>query len=55
MRKIVLALAISLAAPAHAATDFLVRSWFADGKLHCQYSSGSIIVGGYSCPVSVER
>lgn len=57
MHKVTLALALSLgvASAALAATDLLVKSWFADGKLHCQYSSGSIIVGGYTCPTSIQR
>ena len=55
MRTIALALALSLSVPAYAGTiQTLVRSWYENGRLHCQYSNGTILAGMLMCPPSIQ-
>lgn len=55
MRKIALVFALSLSVPAYAGTiQTLVRSWYENGRLHCQYSNGTILAGMLMCPPSIQ-
>ena len=56
MRKLILGLVASIAvsAPAHAATAYLVSSWFENGNQMCRYDNGTVLnVGSRTCPTSI--
>jgi len=47
--------ALSMSAPAHAMTYFLVSQWYEGGNQFCKYGNGTILNVGYKvCPLSIE-
>lgn len=55
MRKVILAAAIVVAAPAHAMTYYLVADWYENGNHFCRYSNGTVLnVGVRICPLKIE-
>lgn len=54
MRRLLLAVLL-VAAPAHAATYFLVDEWFKGGDQFCRYSNGTVLnVGPRVCPETIK-
>lgn len=46
---------LAVSAPAHAATHYLVSSWFENGSQMCKYDNGTVLnVGGNHCPSTIQ-
>lgn len=55
MRKLLFAVALSLAAPALALNYYLVADWYDNGAHFCRYSNGTVLnVGVRICPLKIE-
>ena len=58
MKKLIIAIAIALAATPAAAqgfTYYLVEQWVSNGNRFCRYSNGAVIAAGYSiCPLTIR-